>query len=87
MNYEIIRENMSRICRSIFALPETIVFVDSWDLTEDLGMDSITFITLIVEIEEYFGIILPDETILMENFKTVADVTRIVSQCLDNKGE
>ena len=38
------------------------------DLIDDLGMDSITFISIVVEVEDLFGITVPDDMLLMENF-------------------
>lgn len=48
------------------------------DLMEDLGMDSITFITIIVEIEDVFEISVPDDLLLMENFRNVDSIIQIV---------
>lgn len=48
------------------------------DLIDDAGMDSITFITLIVEIEARFNIIVPDDMLLMENFKNADDIVMVV---------
>ncbi|MCI8332691.1 MAG: acyl carrier protein [Clostridiales bacterium] len=50
------------------------------DLIDDLGMDSITFITIIVEIEALFGIIVPDEKLQMDYFKNVCDIVEIVAK-------
>lgn len=50
------------------------------DLISDLGMDSIQFISLVVEIEQYFHITIPDETLSMENFRTVVAIVNIISQ-------
>ena len=55
------------------------------DLIDDLGMDSITFITLIVEIEAMFGIIVPDDLLLIDNFKSMDDVIQVVSDQLVEK--
>ena len=44
------------------------------DLIDDLGMDSMTFISIVVEIEFVFNIIVPDDILLMENFKNVDDI-------------
>mgnify|MGYP002550961950 CR=1 FL=1 len=50
------------------------------DLINDLGMDSITFISIVIEIESRFGIEVPDEMLQMENFKTVDDIVKVVTQ-------
>lgn len=56
------------------------------DLIDDAGMDSITFITLIVEIEARFNIIVPDDMLLMENFKNADDIVTVVENEV-TKGE
>ena len=48
------------------------------DLIDDAGMGSITFITLIVEIEAKFNITVPDDMLLMENFKNADDIITVV---------
>ena len=48
------------------------------DLIDDAGMDSISFISLIVEIESKFDIIVPDDKLLMDNFKNVDDIIVVV---------
>ena len=48
------------------------------DLIDDLGMDSITFISIVVEVEAYFDIEVPDDMLLLENFKSVDDIVSIV---------
>lgn len=55
------------------------------DLMDDLGMDSITFISIIVKIEEIFGIIVPDDMLLMENFRSVKDIVLIVEHEIEGK--
>ena len=87
MNREEIKEKLIALVAVIFQnFDVDMDLLEYVDFEDDLGMDSITFITLIVEIEEHFGIVVPDEIILMENFKTIADVTRIVAQCLCEQG-
>lgn len=48
------------------------------DLIDDLGMDSITFISIVVEVEELFGITVPDDMLLMENFKDIDGIIQII---------
>ncbi len=50
------------------------------DLIDDFGMDSITFISLIVEVESRFNITVPDNMLLMDNFKKVDDIVAVVEQ-------
>lgn len=55
------------------------------DLIDDLGMDSITFISIVIEVESHFNIIVPDEMLLIENFKRIDDIVAIVASQLLNK--
>lgn len=48
------------------------------NLIDDYGMDSITFISLVVEIEIKFCITIADEKLTMENFKTVDDIVSMI---------
>lgn len=48
------------------------------DLIDDLGMDSITFISIVVEVEDLFGITVPDGMLLMENFKDIDGIIQII---------
>lgn len=51
------------------------------DLTA-LGMDSITFIRIIVAVEEEFDIEIPDEKILIIEMNTVSKIVNIISSIL-----
>ena len=57
------------------------------DLIEDMGMDSITFISIVVEIEEHFAVEVPDDILLLENFKSVDDIVSVVENELSKKSE
>ena len=57
------------------------------DLIDDMGMDSITFIAIVVEVEAHFGIEVPDDMLLLENFKCVDDIVTIVENKLSKKSE
>lgn len=50
------------------------------DLIDDAGMDSITFISIVVEIEAEFNITVPDDMLLIENFKNADSITNIIEQ-------
>lgn len=48
------------------------------DLVDDIGMDSIIFISIVVELETKFVIEVPEDMLLMENFKTINDIVSVV---------
>lgn len=49
------------------------------NFVDDLGMDSVLFITLIIEIETRFGIAIPDRLLNIENFNNINNIIDIVS--------
>lgn len=55
------------------------------DLIDDRGMDSMTFISIVVEIEALFEITVPDDALLMENFRRVEDIVDIVATEFETK--
>lgn len=54
--------------------------VEYMDFINDGGMDSLTFISMVIEIEEYFNIIIPDDLLLPENFKFVDGIVSIIDK-------
>ena len=52
------------------------------DLVDDIGMDSIIFISIVVELEAKFDIEVPEDMLLMENFKTINDIVAVVENKL-----
>lgn len=48
--------------------------ISNIDLIDDLGMDSVTFITLLIEIESQFQITISDEFLLFDNFRNINDI-------------
>lgn len=55
------------------------------DLIDDLGMDSITFISIVVEVEACFDIVVPDDMLMLEKFRCVDDIAIIVEKELFQK--
>ncbi len=86
MSREEIKEKLIALCAEIFrdsgVNTDLLEYVDFED---DLGMDSLTFITLLVEVEAAFEITIPDDMLLMENFKNMGDVIQIVVDQLAEK--
>ena len=62
-----------------------IDIIEYVDLIDDMGMDSITFISIVVEIEAHFGIEVPDDMLLLENFKCVDDIISVIENGLSKK--
>ena len=79
MNEEKIKKELLDLMEELFAESgfdtDLLEYVD---LVDDLDMDSITFMSLVILVEERFGITVPDEMLLMENFKNVSDIVQII---------
>ena len=54
------------------------------DLIDDLGMDSITFVSMVVEIEDHFKILIPDDLLRFENFNSVNKIVKLISKIAPN---
>lgn len=48
-----------------------------------LGMDSITFIRIVVILEETFNIEMPDEYLIMSEMNTIAKITKLIFDTLN----
>jgi len=55
------------------------------DLIDDLGMDSINFISLIIELESTFDIQIPDDWLLIEKFQNYTLIYSAVEELLQIK--
>ena len=65
-----------------FGVAESEVTMEA-SFTNDLGADSLDTVELIMEIEDEFGISIPDD--LAEKISTVGDAIRFVEQEVANK--
>ncbi|GKS10717.1 hypothetical protein YDYSY3_17170 [Paenibacillus chitinolyticus] len=66
-------------------LPQQIEIEPTTKLLET-GIDSMSFIRLVVLLEEAFNIVIEDEEILLENFTSVETIRNLIRKCLDGKG-
>ena len=57
------------------------------DSLPELGMDSITFIQIVVALEEEFGCEIPDEKLLITEMDTVQKMLDVLQSIYDNRGE
>lgn len=77
---EIKTEIIQLICRLFKDKGFHIGIIEYADLIDDMGMDSITFISIVVEIEEMFHITVPDDMLLMNIFRKVNDIVTVVEE-------
>lgn len=54
--------------------------IESANLIDALGMDSITFVYIVVELETHFDIQIPDDSLFIEKFKTLDEIVLIVEK-------
>lgn len=88
MTQEKIKESVIDLLAELFAeLNFDRDILEYIDLFNDAGMDSITFITLVVEIEAKFNVTVPDDMLLLENFKNADDILGIVENELAKGAE
>ena len=55
------------------------------DLIDDLGIDSVNFISLIIELEAEFDIQIPNDQLLMDKFREYSSIYSIVDELLISK--
>ncbi|MBV6713671.1 acyl carrier protein [Paenibacillus chitinolyticus] len=65
-------------------LPQQIEIEPTTKLLET-GIDSMSFIRLVVLLEEAFNIVIEDEEILLDNFTSVETIRNLIQKCLDSK--
>lgn len=58
--------------------------IEDVDLVDDMGMDSVFFISIIIELENKFGIVFPDDVLIMDNFKKINEIVDLIIICLKN---
>lgn len=58
--------------------------IDSSTELKTLGIDSISFVKIIIELEEAFNISIPLDEIEFIRINTVHDVCKVLSKCINN---
>lgn len=88
MNTESIKKELISLVSTLFADNGFDVdMIEYADLVDDLGMDSILFVSLIVEIEFLFGITIPDDMLEQENFNTLEKIESVVLGLIKNEDD
>lgn len=76
---------MTEICKLLF---ENGIILISDNKDDALEMDSITFASLIIAIENHYDIIVPTEMLLYEKWKTISLIEKnIIDIKTKNQGE
>ena len=71
-------DNLISIINQTLKIPIT---KDNFDENlQDFGMTSVSFIKLVVLLEEYFDINIPDESLIIDNFNTTKNIVNILRE-------
>jgi acyl carrier protein len=73
-----VRPVITEYIRSEFANNDTSVDLDSANLLEEEILDSLGIFTLVSFIEDKFGVAVDPEEVNLDNFESVAAVTKLV---------
>jgi len=73
---------IERIANNLKELGINISDTDSNFLLEN-NIDSITFVEAILDLEEEFSILVPEDYLLMENLNTVEKIANLVENLID----
>jgi acyl carrier protein len=68
---------LANIIKKIMNNPD-LVIDDKTNLIVDLGMDSITLMMLVIEIEEVFGIELPDSAFVVDKLANFYSILAVI---------
>lgn len=75
MNYE---NEITNIIKNTINLTTPIEDIGIDENFENMGMDSVSFIRIVVEIEDQFGIEFPEEKLLLSQAGTIRSLSEIV---------
>lgn len=88
MKKEAIRERLTALCADVFQNSGIDVdLIEHADFFDDLGMESITLMTLVVEIEVAFDITIPDYMLVMAHFKNVDVLVQFIADLLSERAQ
>ena len=88
MKKDNIRSAVAEVISEVFAEEKfESGMIDTVDLVDDFGMESITFISLIMALETKFVIRIPDAMIKAENFRKIDNIAIIVEGELTKQKE
>lgn len=88
MNKDFLEKNIKEIIIDKLNLQELDdEIIENMDLYLDAAMDSLTFISIIIEIENAFDIEIPDNLLIMDKFKNFKKICDIVEKISKEKNE
>lgn len=72
-------EQLIEIVKAVLELSEDIEIENDTDLQE-LGLDSMTCVEIVVNLEEEFGVTIDEEDLLVENMSSIDALVRLVEK-------
>lgn len=82
----ILKEKIIEALKKLFSNSEVDEDVFEYvDLIDDLGMDSISFVSLIIQLEVEFDIQIPDDWLQMERFRDCSLIISAVEELITQK--
>lgn len=83
INNQILKEDIIRILGDILPLFSDEEVTETANLTE-FGLDSLTFLHIVVSLEEELGITFPDEALELKNFITIKKIHNSIDNVVIN---
>lgn len=77
-----VKDKIFEIINTLSDKKENMAITEDTTLSNDLEFDSLTIFEVIVEIESYFNIEIPDEYLDIEKLDKVGNIIEIVNQLL-----
>jgi len=74
------QDEIIKIIQNVIKLTEPIEDIKIDTNLRDVGIDSITFVVIVVEIEKYFNIEFPDEKLVITQAGTIKKLCKIIME-------
>jgi acyl carrier protein len=80
MDIEIIESDIITFLVNNIVAPNTVITATT--VVRDIGIDSFSIVEIILFIERKYGVIIPDDKLVPENFRTIQALSIIVNSLL-----
>lgn len=80
MNIEIIESDIITFLVNNIVAPNTVITATT--VVRDIGIDSFSIVEIILFIERKYGVVIPDDKLVPENFRTIQALAVVVNSLL-----
>ena len=80
MNIEIIESDIITFLVNNIVAPNTVITTTT--VVRDIGIDSFSIVEIILFIERKYGVVIPDDKLVPENFRTIQALSIVVNSLL-----